>query len=282
MSSIISPANLLVKSNLMCYNVPLFANNVTRPPFTTVLDNNNSGSRSERSGHRASQDDDGVECEAIADRIRRVTDEISRTVERIGRREGCVSLMAVTKRQPAAAIAAAVDAGLTMIGENYVAEAAAKRAQIVAPAQWHLIGHLQTNKARAAFDAFDVVQSVDSDRIAAALSAAADAKGVRLPILIQIRLGEEPTKSGLPPLEGLELAGRMSQYAALDLRGLMGVAPLGEHARPYYRELRRTFELLPTDNRQVLSMGMSSDYRIAIEEGSTLVRVGTAIFGARQ
>ena len=222
--------------------------------------------------------------------------------ERAGRRAGEVRLVAVSKTVPPERIREAYRAGLREFGENRVQEAHAKRAALAdLDITWHLVGHLQTNKARTALDLFQWIDSVDSLRLAQKLEAAfapaapegpgGEAAGgpVRLPVLIEVNLGGEASKSGVEESAALELARAVGQLAALDLRGLMTVPPYFEDpaaARPYFSRLRELANVinsarLPGVRMDELSMGMSHDFEIAIEEGATQVRVGLAVFGPR-
>lgn len=202
--------------------------------------------------------------------------------------------MAVSKTRPAENIAEAAQAGLKLFGENRVQEFEAKRARLaelgIREAEIHLIGHLQSNKSGKAAELFAAVDSVDSLRLAERLNDAAVRLRKRLSILLELKLSPEPTKSGLEPGGGElpALLERLPDFENLDLRGLMTIAPLDENpetARACFRDLRRLRESLagqhPRLNFEELSMGMSGDFEIAIEEGSTLVRIGTALFGER-
>jgi hypothetical protein len=202
--------------------------------------------------------------------------------------------MAVSKVHPAAALAEAVAAGAALFGENRVQEFETKRQLLremgVHGAEVHLIGHLQSNKSAKAVELFDGIDSVDSLRLAERLNEAAGKLGKTLPILLEIKLSEEPTKNGLVPEAGetLSLLEHLPNLTHLSLRGLMTIAPLDENpetARACFRRLRALRERwsaeFPRLDLRELSMGMSGDFEIAIEEGSTLVRIGTALFGAR-
>ena len=223
--------------------------------------------------------------------IRERIEKAARSVERSG---DLITLMAVTKTFPPERIREAYDAGLRVFGENRVQEFGGKASALadLHEAEWHMIGHLQTNKAAKAVELFSAVDSVDSVKLAERLGAAARKLGKKLPVLIEINAGGEAAKSGLAPdsreLEELLLAA--PRFDALEFRGLMTVPPFTEDpeaARPYFRKLAElrcaiAARKLPAIRMDVLSMGMSHDFEVAIEEGSTCVRVGTAIFGERR
>ncbi len=213
----------------------------------------------------------------ITDNIARVQGQIAAAAARAGRRPGEITLVAVTKKKPAGAILEALAAGVADVGENYVQEAAEKRAE-VSGGRWHLLGHLQSNKAKVAASLFGLIQSVDSVKLASALSRQSEKPTA---ILLQVHLGEEETKTGLPPEMVRDAAAEVAALPNILLEGLMGIAPNDAEPRPYFRQLKQLFDALPAENRRILSMGMSGDFEAAIEEGATLVRVGTAIFGAR-
>ena len=226
----------------------------------------------------------------LKDNIARVQERIAEACRRAGRRPEDVKLVAVSKTVPPDRIRAAYDAGLRDFGENRVQEANAKRAALSdLTVTWHLVGHLQTNKAKLARELFHCVHSLDSLRLAQKLDEAAVCSGDRLPVLIEVNLGEEQTKSGVREQDMLPLAEQVSRLATIELRGLMVLPPFfedPEQARPFFRRLRelaRTIESasLPGVSMRELSMGMSHDFEVAIEEGATMVRVGTAIFGRR-
>jgi PLP dependent protein len=226
----------------------------------------------------------------IQDNIARVEERIDAACRRSGRRRDDVKLVAISKTHPPELIRAACDAGLRDFGENRVQEAGAKRPLLTdLPAVWHLVGHLQSNKARAARELFSWVHSVDSLRLATKLGQAARPSDPPLTVLIEVNLGKELSKAGIRATETLELAEQIAQLASLELRGLMVIPPFlanPEDVRPYFRQLRglaREIESrnLPKVSMRELSMGMSHDFEAAIEEGATIVRVGTAIFGGR-
>lgn len=222
---------------------------------------------------------------AIAENVAVLRGKIDAAARRAGRLPGEITLVGVSKRQDISAIREAVASGVTHIGENYVQEAALKRQLAretgLSGAQWHLIGHLQRNKAREAVEIFDSIQTVDSIKLATALARQAELQNRTLDVLIEVHLGDEETKFGVAPEQALDFAAEFAAVPGLALQGLMAIAPLESDARPYFRRLRSLFDLLPEHHRKVLSMGMSSDYEAAIEEGATMVRIGAAIFGSR-
>lgn len=227
----------------------------------------------------------------IHDNVARVRERIAQACVRAGRRPEDVKLVAVSKTVEPERIRQAYEAGLRDFGENRVQEAAAKRAALSdLTVTWHLVGHLQSNKAKLARQLFHWIHSVDSLRLAEKLDHAAVCEGERLPVLLEVNLGEEATKSGVREEEVLDLARQVAQFKTLELCGLMTVPPFlenPEEVRPFFRRLRQWAErvnaaALPDVSVRELSMGMSHDYEVAIEEGATIVRVGTAIFGVRQ
>jgi pyridoxal phosphate enzyme (YggS family) len=230
---------------------------------------------------------------SIPENIAAIQERIAAAARRTGRRTEEIALMAVSKTHPPARIREAYAAGLRLFGENRVQEFAGKAAAFgdLADADWHMIGHLQTNKAAKAAELFGAVDSVDSVKLAEKLDAAARSGNKKLSVLIEINVGGEAAKTGLAPdsreLEELLLAA--PRLEALEFRGLMTVPPFTddpEGARPFFRKLRElrdsiSARKLPGISMDVLSMGMSHDFDIAIEEGTTCIRVGTAIFGER-
>jgi pyridoxal phosphate enzyme (YggS family) len=230
---------------------------------------------------------------SIAENLDAVRDRIAAAARRVDRSPDDIALMAVTKTFGPDAIRAAYDAGQRLFGENRVQEFAEKAPALhdLKDAEFHMIGHLQTNKAAKAVEVFSAVDSVDSLRLAEKLNAAAATARKRLPVLIELNLGGEESKSGLNPVSLdfgalLESAARLDR---LDFRGLMTVPPFTadpEGSRPYFRRLREIRDNiarrnLPAIRLDTLSMGMTHDFEVAIEEGSTCVRLGTAIFGER-
>ncbi|MGB8011243.1 MAG: YggS family pyridoxal phosphate-dependent enzyme [Terriglobales bacterium] len=230
---------------------------------------------------------------SIAENIARVRERIAAAARRAGRNADEITLMGVSKTFPVASIREAYAAGLRIFGENRVQEFASKVEALrdLPDVKWHLIGHLQTNKAAKAAELFDAVDSLDSVRLAEKLNAAAEAAGKTVPVLVEINVGGEDAKTGIAPasdeLERILIGA--PQWKNLAIRGLMTVPPYtedSEGSRPYFRQLREirnsiARRALPSINVAVLSMGMSHDFEVAIEEGSACVRVGTAIFGER-
>jgi PLP dependent protein len=228
-----------------------------------------------------------MDQEALRRALGVVRERMAGAAERSGRRPEDITLMAVTKTLPYECAAAAMAEGITVFGENRVQEAAEKWVAVPEGAELHLIGHLQRNKARLAATTFSWVQSVDKIETARALSAACAASGKRCAILLEVNTSGEATKSGVGSRE--ELAALLEGVVGLvgiEPRGLMTVGPLTDDAarvRLAFSELRSMLDDARRVSRSlhVLSMGMSSDYEIAVEEGSTLVRLGTALFGPR-
>ena len=210
---------------------------------------------------------------------------MARAAERTGRRPEEIRLIAVTKTQPATRVREALEAGVTDVGENYVQEAETKLAELGSiTATRHLIGHLQRNKAGKAAALFDVVQTVDSVELASALGRRAGLLSRALDVLLEVNISGEESKFGVAPARALDLAAEVADIEGIRLQGLMGIGPLGGSeaaTRKCFQALRRLFEELPEQHRRVLSMGMTGDFELAIAEGSTMVRIGTGIFGAR-
>jgi pyridoxal phosphate enzyme (YggS family) len=230
---------------------------------------------------------------SVAQNVAEVRQRIAASAQRAARDPEEVVLMAVSKTFAPEPIREAYAAGLRVFGENRVQEFSGKAAALsdLHDAEWHMIGHLQSNKAGAAAAVFAAVDSLDSLKLAEKLNASAEKLGKKLGVLIEIKVGGEIAKSGLAPDSGeLEkLLTAAPQFERLEFRGLMTIPPFTEdaqEARPYFRKLRALRDRiaarrLPAVRMDVLSMGMSHDFEIAIEEGSTCVRVGTAIFGER-
>jgi pyridoxal phosphate enzyme (YggS family) len=239
-----------------------------------------------------------AEDSVIAANLERLRERVARAARRAGRRPEDVTIVAVSKTFPAEAIRSAYHAGLRHFGENRVQEWESKQARLAdLQATWHLIGHLQSNKARRAAHLFDRVDSVDSFALAQKLDASlameaaeagAAASGKRLQVLIEVRLGDEATKSGVAESDLPKLAEDVAGLAHLELLGLMTIPPFldePEEVRSYFAKLRELRDrLVPRVGQSlpVLSMGMSHDFQLAIEEGATEIRIGTALFGVRK
>ncbi len=226
----------------------------------------------------------------ISENIARVYERIAAACRRVDRPPGGVRLVAVSKTVDPERIRQAHLAGVSDFGENRVQEAEGKRPALADLAiTWHLIGHLQSNKARRARELFHWLHSIDSERLANKLDKAGALHGARLPVLLEVNLGGEISKFGAREAEIIDLARHVSRLPSLELRGLMTIPPFSEdpqRSRPYFRRLRELAGAivsagLPQASMRELSMGMSHDFEVAIEEGATMVRVGTAIFGKR-
>lgn len=225
----------------------------------------------------------------IAENLVRIQERMQKAAERVGRSPAEIRLVAVSKTVEVERIREAVQAGVKILGENYVQEAQKKIPAVGGGVSWHFIGHLQTNKAKYAVRLFDCLHSVDRLGLAEQLSRLAKTRGKSLAILLQVHLSAETTKFGAKEEEVFRLAEKVSALEGISVQGLMTMPPYfdnPEDARPYFIKLRRLAERLsafkiPGINTAELSMGMSNDFEVAIEEGATLIRVGTAIFGAR-
>ena len=217
---------------------------------------------------------------SIADNVALVRRRISEACKRSGRAPSEITLVAVTKVFPADYVEQSIAAGVADIGENRVQEAREKKPLVRGSARWHLIGHLQSNKAKDAVRLFDMIQTVDSLDLAQKIARAAEAAGKRQEVLLQVNIGNEEQKSGAERADVPALVEALRAIDSLDLRGLMAIPPVGvaEETRQYFRELRALRDRVGVEQ---LSMGMSEDFEVAIEEGATIVRVGRAIFGSR-
>lgn len=226
---------------------------------------------------------------SIAENIARVKERIAESALRAGRTLEEITLVAVSKGVDVSRIKEAIEAGVTTFGENYVQEATEKISRMGKEVVWHMIGHLQTNKVKYVVPLFSMVHSVDSFRLARELSMRALILGKPIEVLIQAKISEEDTKSGIPSAELLRLLEAVAPLKGIKVKGLMTMAPYfpdQELSRPFYRRLRelrdRILPVLPDSiGLPHLSMGMSGDFEVAIREGATMVRVGTAIFGER-
>ncbi|MGO8949429.1 MAG: YggS family pyridoxal phosphate-dependent enzyme [Ktedonobacterales bacterium] len=231
-----------------------------------------------------------TDTDTLARRAEQLRARVAGAAKRSGRLEESVTIVGASKTVPVESIRAAFDLGFTTFGENRVQEARLKIASLPLPGiQWELIGHLQTNKAARATELFARIESVDSLRLAQALNGAAAQQGRILPILLEVNVSGEATKSGLRPDELMDAFVALTELTSLRPEGLMTVAPLAqdpEQVRPIFQQLRSLRDQLRAqpgfDGRwHELSMGMSDDFEVAIEEGATIVRIGRALFGAR-
>ncbi|MDD5100123.1 MAG: YggS family pyridoxal phosphate-dependent enzyme [Syntrophales bacterium] len=226
----------------------------------------------------------------VAGNIGRIREVVAQAAARSGRSPAEVRLMAVTKTVDDERIAAAMQDGVDIIGENYVQEAKRKIETLGKGCEWHLIGRLQTNKAKYAVRLFDMIHSVDRLELAAEIDRRAAAAGHLMKILIEVNVSGEETKNGVPLADAADLVRRIAPLTNLSIRGLMTMPPWfddPEQARPYFRALRNLrdrikADRLPRVEMTELSMGMTGDYAVAVEEGATIIRVGRGIFGERE
>lgn len=228
-----------------------------------------------------------VETE-MSDRYKKIQDQVISAAIRSGRDPGEIRILAVSKTVPAPAIQTAIDSGLTLFGENRIQEAREKIKLLHGDFTMHMIGHLQSNKSSDAVKLFDLIHSIDKITTARAINREAEKTGKVQKILIQIKTVNEDTKSGISPEESLKLAENILSLGNLDLQGVMTIGPLTDDSRVTRRAFRDTAAVLSKINSEfglnirVISMGMSGDFGIAVEEGSTILRIGSSIFGTRQ
>jgi len=223
----------------------------------------------------------------VADNVRDVAERISRAAARAGRRVEDIKLVAITKTVDLDMIREAIEAGVRVFGENYLQEAREKIAIIGHGVEWHMTGHLQRNKARDAVNLFDMVQTIDSLELAQELDKRARSAGKVISGLIEVNIGEEDSKSGIRSGKLLPFLNSIKDLNKLSIRGLMTLPPYFDDpkkVRPYFKMLRELRDKANNDGFPIteLSMGMSHDFEIAVEEGATMVRIGTAIFGERR
>jgi len=223
----------------------------------------------------------------IKENLMRVMERIEKAAQRVGRNPAEIKLVAVSKTVEAARVKEAIEGGVSILGENYVQEAQKKIEEIGRPVAWHFIGHLQSNKAKYAVRLFDMIHSIDSLPLAQELNRRAEQAGRVIQALIEVNLSGEATKFGTEEERALDIARGMANFKNLSLEGLMTMPPYFESpemSRPYYVQLRGLKEKMGREDilLKELSMGMSNDFEVAIEEGATYVRVGTAIFGERK
>lgn len=224
----------------------------------------------------------------IKERVEGIRERIAAAALRAGRDPGEVLVVAVGKTFPPSAIREAIAAGINDIGENRIQEARAKIPEIDAPCRWHMVGHLQTNKARLAVRLFDWIQSLDSVRLAQDLEKAGAGLGKQVRVLVEVNLAQEPSKTGVTEGELFPLLERAGSFPHVRIEGLMAMPPYEpnpEAVRPFFQQLYRLRDeatsRFPHLTVAHLSMGMSHDFEVAVEEGATMVRIGTAIFGER-
>ena len=226
----------------------------------------------------------------VAGNYRNILERIAEAATRVGRDPHGVKLLAAAKAQSIEAIRLAVAAGVMLIGENYVQEAADKRQLITVPVQWHMIGHLQRNKAKVAVELFDVIESLDNLALARELDKEGGKRGKTIRAFVEVNLGGEESKSGITREQVSGLFEAIGTLSHIRIEGLMTVPPFRdnlEEVRRFFRALRELRDQLnqlhlPNVALKELSMGMTHDYTIAIEEGATIVRIGTALFGPRR
>ncbi len=228
--------------------------------------------------------------DSVAQNLASIRERIRAACARSGRDPFSVKLVGVTKTVPVERIREGIEAGITILGENYVQEARKKKDALTGvPVSWHCIGHLQTNKVKAALECCDWIETLDRKALAIELDRRAQWAGREVPVLIQVNIGSEETKGGVAPEDLPALFKFVSNLEWLDVRGLMVLPPFfdqPERARPYFRRTRELLDMLREksslpERLTELSMGMSGDFEVAIEEGATLVRIGTALFGSR-
>jgi pyridoxal phosphate enzyme (YggS family) len=225
----------------------------------------------------------------VGDNYQKIRARINEAAAKGGRKAGDIKLLGAAKAQGVEAIRSAIAAGVTLIGENYVQEAKDKRQRISQSVEWHMIGHLQRNKAKVAVEVFDVIESLDNLALARELDREGRKQGKPVRVFIEVNLGGEESKSGIAKTQVASLVEQVATLSNMRVEGLMTVPPFHENLnemRPYFRELSELREKLnelrlPNVDLRELSMGMTHDYPVAIEEGATIVRIGTALFGPR-
>lgn len=226
----------------------------------------------------------------VAANYREIVERIRQAAVLAGRDPLEVKMLAAAKAQDAESIEAAIASGVSLIGENYVQEAKSKRKSLSHDVEWHMIGHLQRNKAKAAVELFDVIETLDNTELARELDKEGRKRNVKVRALIEVNLGGEERKSGIAKDKVVELLQTIGKLPHVSIEGLMTIPPYREsceEVRPYFRELRQLRDQLhslklPNVYLRELSMGMTNDYPIAVEEGATIVRIGTALFGPRR
>ncbi len=227
---------------------------------------------------------------SISENLKRVLERIARAAERAGRQARDVTLVAVSKTKPVEAIGEAVEAGVRVLGENRVQEAETKVDNVTDAVEWHLVGHLQRNKVKSALRMFELIHSVDSLRLAKEIGKRAVQAGISARTLVQVNTSGAESQFGAAPHAAVDLVGRISEVEGVGVEGLMTIGlflPEPEAVRPCFVQLRELGEeiesaRIPGVSMTHLSMGMTGDFEVAIEEGATMVRVGSAVFGSRQ
>lgn len=225
----------------------------------------------------------------VADNLKKIKENIAEACRKAGRDPGEVTLIAVSKTKPVELLREAYDAGARCFGENKVQEIMDKYPQLPADIQWHMIGHLQRNKVKYIVDKVKMIHSVDSLRLAETIEQEASKRGVQVPVLLEVNVAQEESKFGLKTDEVLPLAEAVSAFPHIKIQGLMTIAPYvddPEENRGIFRQLKKLSVDIEAKNinnvtMSVLSMGMTGDYQVAVQEGATMVRVGTGIFGER-
>jgi hypothetical protein len=226
----------------------------------------------------------------VAENYRRIMETIGEAAAKSGRNPKAVRLLAASKAQSVELIRMAISAGVSLIGENYVQEAQRKKKEISEVVEWHMIGHLQRNKAKVAVELFDLIETLDSLALAKELDREGHRKGEIIRVFVEVNLAGEESKSGVTKDRLVELVRGVGEFSHVRIEGLMTVPPFRENleaVRPYFKELRALQESLnnlavPNVDLKELSMGMTHDYRVAVEEGATIVRIGTALLGPRK
>lgn len=226
----------------------------------------------------------------LKDNLEIVEEEIRKACERSGRKRDSVTLIAVSKTKPVEVLQEAYGLGVRVFGENKVQELSEKYEVLPKDIHWHMIGHLQRNKVKYIIDKAELIHSVDSLRLAETIEKEAEKHGLTIDVLIEVNVAQEESKFGIKPDEALDFVDKVSQFPHIRVKGLMTIAPFVENPeknRPIFARLRKLSVDIESKNIHnttmgILSMGMTNDYQIAIEEGATMVRVGTGIFGARE
>ena len=225
----------------------------------------------------------------LKDNLKQVEDNISKACARAGRDRSEVTLIAVSKTKPVEMLREIYDEGVRTFGENKVQEMCDKYEQLPGDIEWHMIGHLQRNKVKQVIDKAALIHSVDSYRLAQEISVQAQKKNICMPILIEVNIAQEESKFGISADDTIQLVEEIAALPNLEIKGLMTIAPFvtdPEENRPYFQQIKQLSVDIKNKNidnvcMDVLSMGMTGDYEVAIEEGATMVRVGTGIFGTR-